>query len=84
MRLQSQFVIATGAASGAGRAIAQLFAAAGARVVIAGVTQDVLEGALLPLELIATDASVDVLMDPTVVAPFSAPPPHRAGTSPCG
>ena len=52
-RLAGQTCIVTGAASGIGRAIAVRFAAHGARVVVADVTQDVIEGGVSTVELIA-------------------------------
>ena len=53
LRLADQAWIVTGAASGIGRAIARLFAAEGARVVIADVTQQVIEGGAPTIDVIA-------------------------------
>eukprot|EP01031_Cornospumella_fuschlensis_P005757 gene5757-7148_t len=52
MELTGSSAIVTGAASGIGRAIASLFAAHGARVVVADVTQTVIEGGMPTVEAI--------------------------------
>lgn len=52
-RLDGRVAIVTGAASGIGRAIAGLFASHGARVVVADVTQTVIEGGMPTVEAIA-------------------------------
>ena len=54
-QLQDRVAIVTGAASGIGRAIARRFAAEGARVVIADITQDPKEGGAPTLDLIEQD-----------------------------
>lgn len=54
-RLAGRVCIVTGSASGIGRAIARLFARHGAHVVIADVTQDVIEGGAPTAALIAQD-----------------------------
>ncbi|WP_245263259.1 SDR family NAD(P)-dependent oxidoreductase [Azorhizobium doebereinerae] len=52
-RLDGRVAIVTGGASGIGRAIARLFAAHGARVVVADVTEQVIEGGAPTVALIA-------------------------------
>lgn len=54
-RLDGRVAIVTGAASGIGRAIAGLFASHGARVVVADVTQTVIEGGMPTVEAITQD-----------------------------
>jgi NAD(P)-dependent dehydrogenase (short-subunit alcohol dehydrogenase family) len=54
-RLAGKVCIVTGAASGIGRAIARLFAAHGASVVLADVTTEVVEGGVRTAELIEAD-----------------------------
>jgi NAD(P)-dependent dehydrogenase (short-subunit alcohol dehydrogenase family) len=54
-KLSRQVWIVTGAASGIGRAIARLFAAHGAQVVIADVTREVIEGGTPTLDVIASE-----------------------------
>jgi NAD(P)-dependent dehydrogenase (short-subunit alcohol dehydrogenase family) len=54
-RLAGQVCIVTGASSGIGRAIARLLASHGARVVIADVTTDVIEGGIPTSECIARE-----------------------------
>ncbi len=54
-RLDGRVAIVTGAASGIGRAIARLFASHGARVVVADVTQTVIEGGMPTVEAITQD-----------------------------
>ena len=55
MLLDGQVAIVTGAASGNGRAIARAFAAAGAKVIVADLTQTPREGGLPTVDLIAAD-----------------------------
>lgn len=54
-RLDGRVAIVTGAASGIGRAIAGLFASHGARVVVADVTETVIEGGMPTVEAITRD-----------------------------
>lgn len=54
-RLSGKVCIVTGAASGIGRAIARVFAAHGAHVLVADVTTEVIEGGEPTAELIAQD-----------------------------
>ena len=56
-RLTDKIAIVTGGSSGIGRAIARLFAAEGASVVVADVTTDVVEGGVPVTELIAVDGN---------------------------
>src|SRR4030088_3204549 len=67
LRLADQSWIVTGAASGIGRAIARLFAAEGARVVIADVTQQVIEGGAPTIDVIAAEGGKAVYL-PTDVS----------------
>jgi NAD(P)-dependent dehydrogenase (short-subunit alcohol dehydrogenase family) len=66
-KLVDQVWIVTGAASGIGRAIARLFASQGARVVIADVTQEVIEGGIPTVDMIAADGGKAVYL-PTDVS----------------
>jgi NAD(P)-dependent dehydrogenase (short-subunit alcohol dehydrogenase family) len=67
LKLRDQVWIVTGAASGIGRAIARLFASHGARVVIADVTQDVVEGGVPTVDMIAAEGGKAVYL-PTDVS----------------
>jgi NAD(P)-dependent dehydrogenase (short-subunit alcohol dehydrogenase family) len=67
LRLADQAWIVTGAASGIGRAIARLFAAEDARVVIADVTQQVIEGGAPTIDVIAAEGGKAVYL-PTDVS----------------
>ncbi|WP_211266740.1 SDR family NAD(P)-dependent oxidoreductase [Halotalea alkalilenta] len=60
MSMAGKVCIVTGAASGIGRAIARRLAAQGARVVIADLTTDVIEGGEPTAELIARDGHLAV------------------------
>src|SRR3977135_581687 len=66
LRLADQVWIVTGAASGIGRAIARLFAAEGARVVIADVTQQVIEGGAPTVDVIAAGGGKAGYLPPDV------------------
>ena len=66
-KLADRVWIVTGAASGIGRAIARLFASHGAQVVIADVTQEVIEGGIPTLEVIASEGGKAVYL-PTDVS----------------
>jgi NAD(P)-dependent dehydrogenase (short-subunit alcohol dehydrogenase family) len=66
-KLADRVWIVTGAASGIGRAIARLFASHGAHVVIADVTQEVIEGGVPTLEAIASEGGKAVYL-PTDVS----------------
>jgi NAD(P)-dependent dehydrogenase (short-subunit alcohol dehydrogenase family) len=55
LKLLDQVWIVTGAASGIGRAIARLFASEGARTVVADVTQQVIEGGVPTIDVIAAE-----------------------------
>ncbi len=66
-RLADQVWIVTGAASGIGRAIARLFASEGARVVIADVTQEVIEGGAPTVDVIAAEGGEAIYL-PTDVS----------------
>jgi NAD(P)-dependent dehydrogenase (short-subunit alcohol dehydrogenase family) len=65
-KLVDQVWIVTGAASGIGRAIARLFASQGARVVIADVTQQVIEGGIPTVDMIAADGGKAVYLSTDV------------------
>lgn len=69
-RLADRVWIVTGAASGIGRAIARLFASQGAQVVIADVTQEVIEGGTSTLEVIASEGGKAVFL-PTDVSQWA-------------
>jgi NAD(P)-dependent dehydrogenase (short-subunit alcohol dehydrogenase family) len=62
LKLPDQVWIVTGAASGIGRAIARLFASHGAQVVIADVTQQVIEGGIPTLDVIALEGGKAVYL----------------------
>jgi len=66
-RLADQVWIVTGAASGIGRAIARLFACEGARIVVADVTQQVIEGGMPTIDMIAAEGGKAVYL-PTDVS----------------
>jgi NAD(P)-dependent dehydrogenase (short-subunit alcohol dehydrogenase family) len=66
-KLADRVWIVTGAASGIGRAIARLFASHGAQVVIADVTQEVIEGGIPTCEVIASEGGKAIYL-PTDVA----------------
>ena len=66
LKLRDQVWIVTGAASGIGRAIARLFASHGARVVIADVTQDVVEGGVPTVDMIAAEGGKAVYLQTDV------------------
>jgi NAD(P)-dependent dehydrogenase (short-subunit alcohol dehydrogenase family) len=61
-RMAGQVCIVTGAASGIGRATARLLAAHGARVVLADVTTDVIEGGVPTQQLITADGNEAVFV----------------------
>src|SRR6202171_6681623 len=67
LRLADQVWIVTGARSGIGRAIARLFASQGARVVVADVTQQVIEGGAPTIDVIAAEGGKAVYL-PTDVS----------------
>jgi NAD(P)-dependent dehydrogenase (short-subunit alcohol dehydrogenase family) len=56
-RMKGRVCVVTGAASGIGRATARLLAQHGAEVVIADITEDVIEGGLSTIEAIKSDGS---------------------------
>lgn len=60
MRLQDKVTIITGAGSGMGRTAAQLFAAQGAKVVLADVSEDVVEAAAADVRAAGGDATAVV------------------------
>src|ERR1700704_6239885 len=62
LRLADQVWIVTGAASGIGRAIARLFASQGARVVVADVTQQVIEGGMPTIDMLAAEGGKAVYL----------------------
>jgi NAD(P)-dependent dehydrogenase (short-subunit alcohol dehydrogenase family) len=66
-RLADQVWIVTGAASGIGRAIARLFASQGARIVVADVTQQVIEGGAPTVEAISAEGGEAIYL-PTDVS----------------
>jgi NAD(P)-dependent dehydrogenase (short-subunit alcohol dehydrogenase family) len=66
-KLVDQVWIVTGAASGIGRAVARLFASQGARAVSADVTQEVIEGGIPTVDMIAADGGKAVYL-PTDVS----------------
>jgi NAD(P)-dependent dehydrogenase (short-subunit alcohol dehydrogenase family) len=66
-KLVDRVWIVTGAASGIGRAIARLFASHGAQVVIADVTQEVIEGGIPTCDVIASEGGKAVFL-PTDVS----------------
>jgi NAD(P)-dependent dehydrogenase (short-subunit alcohol dehydrogenase family) len=66
LKLADRVWIVTGAASGIGRAIARLFASHGAHVVIADVTQEVIEGGIPTLEVIASEGGKAVYLPTNV------------------
>lgn len=65
-RLEQKVCIVTGGASGIGRAIARLFAQHGARVVVADLSEQVLEGGVPTVDLIADDGGVAVFVETDV------------------
>lgn len=65
-RLEKKVCIVTGAASGIGRAIARLFAQHGARVVVADLSEQVLEGGVPTVELITTDGGTAAFVETDV------------------
>jgi len=67
VRLADQVWIVTGAASGIGRAIARLFASEGARMVVADVTQQVIEGGMPTVDVIAAEGGKAIYL-PTDVS----------------
>jgi NAD(P)-dependent dehydrogenase (short-subunit alcohol dehydrogenase family) len=67
LKLADQAWIVTGAASGIGRAIARLFASQGARIVVADVTQQVIEGGMPTIDVIAEEGGKAVYI-PTDVS----------------
>src|SRR5260370_13814780 len=67
LRLADQAWIVTGAASGIGRAIARLFASDGARIVVADVTQEVIEGGRPTIDVIAGEGGKAIYL-PTDVS----------------
>src|SRR6202165_1927483 len=87
LRLADQVWIVTGAASGIGRAIARLFASQRARMVVADVTQQVIDGGMPTIDVISaeggnaiylpTDVSQRDQVDATV--PQTAPPYGHLG-----
>lgn len=78
MRLNNRTAIVTGGSSGIGRAIARMFAHEGGNVVVADITQDVVEGGPPLLDVIRTDGntatfiSCDVSRTADVDALFTA------------
>ena len=67
LKLADQVWIVTGAASGIGRAIARLFASQGAQTVVADVTQEVIEGGMPTIDVIAAQGGKAVYL-PTDVS----------------
>src|SRR3979411_3174830 len=65
-RLADQVWIVTGAASGIGRAIARLFGSQGARIVVAEFTQQVIEGGMPTIDMIAAEGGKAVYLSTDV------------------
>src|ERR1700738_2283183 len=67
LKLADQVWIVTGAASAIGRAIARLFASQGARIVVADVTQHLIEGGMPTIDVIAAEGGKAIYL-PTDVS----------------